>query len=122
MVRQFHGTKVMLKSLARALNVMERYYGKERNEQENKPRRVRAAVHGLPSLPARSPNDDSAISIFVLVYNAIIFCYNRKYLNTEEKFDKAFVLTLDQEEEITLENKKMIVMPAWRWLLASEPH
>ena len=40
----------------------------------------------------------------------------------EEKFDKAFVLTLDQEEEITLKNKKMIVMPAWRWLLASEPH
>jgi hypothetical protein len=47
--------KARLRSPARALNAMERYYGKERNEQENQPRRVRAAVHGLPFLPARSP-------------------------------------------------------------------
>lgn len=27
------------------------------------------------------------------------------------------ILTLDQEEEITRENKKIIVKPVWKWLL-----
>lgn len=35
----------------------------------------------------------------------------------EYKLKKGLILTFDQEEELTIENKKIIVRPVWKWLL-----
>ena len=33
------------------------------------------------------------------------------------KLKEGFILTYDQEEEINLKGKKVIVKPVWKWLL-----
>lgn len=36
------------------------------------------------------------------------------------KLNRGIILTLNQEDEFTIENKKIIVMPVWKWLLEKE--
>ena len=35
----------------------------------------------------------------------------------EYKLKTGLILTFDQEEELTMENKKITVKPVWKWLL-----
>lgn len=41
-------------------------------------------------------------------------------LNTFQ-LKKGHLLTSEQEEEITLQNKKIIIMPIWKWLIKNNP-
>ena len=64
---------------------------------------------------------------------AIQVCYNLNQNNQEretkgllEAMDKikakqGLILTLDQEQQTTKENKKITIKPAWQWLLENEP-
>ena len=37
--------------------------------------------------------------------------------NREYKLKEGLILTLDKEEELILDNKKIIIKPVWKWLL-----
>lgn len=65
--------------------------------------------------------------------NVIQVCYELDNKNTERETKGIFealeqtnaatglILTLEQEKELTAQNKKITVKPAWQWLLETEP-
>ncbi|MFH1545588.1 MAG: ATP-binding protein [archaeon] len=65
--------------------------------------------------------------------HAIQVCYNLNENNKERetkglleamektKAKKGLILTLDQEQQTTKENKKITIKPTWQWLLENEP-
>jgi predicted AAA+ superfamily ATPase len=46
----------------------------------------------------------------------------RGLLHAAERFDlaEAYIITLDEEDEIAIEGKKILVRPAWKWLLSRQ--
>ena len=37
------------------------------------------------------------------------------------KLKEGLILTYDQEDELEIKNKKVKILPVWKWLLASSP-
>ena len=66
------------------------------------------------------------------VENAIQVCYELNEKNKEReikglveamdkfKLKKGLILTFDQEEEINIDKKKILIKPVWKWLLEIE--